>query len=230
MSSLPILRSFTDLFFVEEHLISTQQTRRYYTLGEINDQREQEVWVVLHGYGQLAQYFIRKFERLVQEGAAIVAPEGSALFYLNGTQGRVGATWMTREFREQAILNYVAYLQHIYLALKLHRKRLVLLGFSQGGSTLIRWVVHHNISFDKLILWAGTFPPDVDAKACHRVLSEGVTYYVYGDQDEYITPERVNEQQALFAANGFNPEVVRFSGRHTIDEDVLRVLQQKKLP
>ncbi len=214
---------------MEEHLISTQQTRRYYTLGEIDNRREQEVWVVLHGYGQLAQYFIQKFEPLLQKNIAVVAPEGPSLFYLHGTNGRVGATWMTREFREQAIQNYVAYLQQIYNTLKLHGKRLVLLGFSQGSSTLIRWVVKHQISFEKLILWAGTFPPDVDAEACRHALSKRATYYVYGDQDEYITPERMALQQALFKAHHFKPELVRFAGRHTIDEGVLRMIQQKRL-
>jgi hypothetical protein len=33
---------------------------RYYKLGEINKDTVQ-VWFVLHGYGQLAQYFLRKF-------------------------------------------------------------------------------------------------------------------------------------------------------------------------
>ena len=102
---------------MKEHLITTDYTARYYTLGEINEDPQQEVWVVLHGYGQLAQYFVRKFEPLLQDDVCVVAPEGLSLFYLRGTEGRVGATWMTSEFREHAISNYLVYLQKLYLSL-----------------------------------------------------------------------------------------------------------------
>ena len=213
---------------MEEHLITTRHTARYYTLGELTKHPDQEVWLVLHGYGQLAQYFIQKFRPLLRENSFVVAPEGSSLFYLQGTGGRVGATWMTREFRESAISNYVAYLQQIYQELILANKRLVLLGFSQGASTLIRWTVQQRIPFEKIILWAGEFPPDVDAEACRKVLSGHPAFYVYGDQDEYIDSERIAEQQERFQQFYFEPEIIRFPGKHTINADVLRQLQQKK--
>ena len=55
------------------------------------------VLYVLHGYGQLPAFFIRKFQAQVNAGWRVVAPEGAHRFYLKGTDGRVGASWMTRE-------------------------------------------------------------------------------------------------------------------------------------
>ena len=203
---------------------------RYYTLGALNDNPEQEVWIIFHGYGQLAEYFIQKFEKVAKDGAFVVAPEGMSLFYLEGTEGRVGASWMTREFREQTISNYTTYLQQLYQEQSLHNKKVVLFSFSQGGATLIRWVVHHQISFQKMIFWAGGFPPDVDPEASRKVFSNRSLFYVYGDQDQYITPERMMRQKELFRQFGFYPEVIRFKGQHVIDLEVLEELQKKSRP
>ena len=213
---------------MKEQFINIDYTARYYTLGQLNDDPNQEVWVALHGYGQLAKYFIRKFESVQRDGAFVIAPEGLSLFYLQGTDGRVGATWMTREFREQAIHNDVTYLQQIYQTLALQDKRVVLFSFSQGGATLIRWVVRHRVPFQKMIVWAGGFPPDVDPIVCREVFSGKSLFYVYGDQDQYITPERIAQQKTLFQQFHFHPEIIKFEGKHVIDSDMLHQLQQKK--
>ena len=215
---------------MEEHLITTNFTARYYTLGEITKDPLQEVWVVLHGYGQLAQYFIRKFEPLLQNNAWVVAPEGLSLFYLQGTEGRVGATWMTREFRERAIENYTTYLEKLYCRLELRNRRVVLFSFSQGGATLLRWVVKHRPAFHKMIVWAGGFPADVDPIASREIFTDKVLFYVYGDQDQYITADRMVEQKLLFDKFGFHPQIIRFGGGHSVDPSVLRQLQQKNRP
>ena len=43
-------------------------------------------------------------------GYTIIAPQGLHKFYLEGTSGRVGASWMTKENREDDIKNYLVYL------------------------------------------------------------------------------------------------------------------------
>lgn len=215
---------------MKEHFISTNFTARYYTLGERTSDPRQEVWVVLHGYGQLAQYFIRKFEPLLQHNTWVVAPEGQSLFYLQGTEGRVGASWMTREFREQSIENYSDYLHKLYQDLGLQDKRVVLFSFSQGGATLLRWVVKRQPTFYKMIVWAGGFPSDVDPVVSRQIFTGKRLYYVYGDRDEYITADRIAEQKLLFKKFGFHPQIVMFEGVHAIDPHVLRQMQQKSHP
>ncbi|MBK6951958.1 MAG: hypothetical protein IPH24_07885 [Crocinitomicaceae bacterium] len=90
-----------------EHKLVISNTARYFSHG--NPQAKNLV-VVLHGYGQLASYFIQKFEFLDPENYYVIAPEGLHRFYLNGTSGRVGASWMTKENREDDITNYLLYL------------------------------------------------------------------------------------------------------------------------
>src|SRR5690349_9000283 len=102
-----------------QHEISFEFRARYFKLGEISTQTKQ-VWFVLHGYGQLAQYFIKKFSILQDHNICVIAPEGLSHFYLENFQAgsgrkndRVGATWMTRENRMMDIENYVQYLNSV---------------------------------------------------------------------------------------------------------------------
>ncbi len=100
--------------------IRVPRTARYRVLGD--PERAAEVWFVLHGYGQLAERFVARFQALpgLAEGTrAVVAPEALSRFYLDvgggehGADSPVGATWMTREDREHEIRDYVEYLDRL---------------------------------------------------------------------------------------------------------------------
>jgi hypothetical protein len=79
-----------------ENKLSIEKTIRYFTIGDI--EKAKYLLIALHGYGQLSSYFGKKFEDLPNE-FFIVIPEGMHRFYLDGTSGRVGASWMTKEAR-----------------------------------------------------------------------------------------------------------------------------------
>lgn len=71
-----------------------------------------EIWLVCHGYGQLARHFIRRFDVLPAD-CAVVAAQGLSRFYLDhhtGTYKQVGASWLTRDEREMDLANMLAYL------------------------------------------------------------------------------------------------------------------------
>jgi len=93
-----------------EHHIEVPRTARYLTLGPGD---AADVWIVIHGYGQLAGRFLRRFEPIDDGTRHIVAPEALSRFYVGNEAGRhgqsskVGATWMTREAREDEITDYV---------------------------------------------------------------------------------------------------------------------------
>ncbi len=95
-----------------QNFIFISKKARYWTLGNPNSEK---IIYVLHGYGQLAEYFIKNFEPLVELGFYVVAPEGTQRFYLNGTSGRVGASWMTKELREIDIEENNNYLASLHL-------------------------------------------------------------------------------------------------------------------
>lgn len=212
---------------MEEKNLRFDFAARYYTAGQLNAQTRQ-VWVVIHGYGQLAQYFLKKFESLTEQGIFIIAPEGLSRFYLSELtetgrpDNRVGATWMTRENRLMDIDNYIAYLDRVYeKELKGSTIPVTLFGFSQGCATVCRWATQGRLSFERLILWAGLFPPDMDFARGHQVLEGKKTYAVAGKQDPFLIPERMKEFDDLATKLDITPIKVNFEGKHELNAEVL---------
>jgi predicted esterase len=212
-----------------QHDLDFQFKARYFKLGELNASTKQ-LWFVIHGYGQLAEFFIRKFKVLEEHNICIIAPEGLSHFYLEDVasraqsgNNRVGASWMTKENRLMDIENYVEYLNSIYQketggALSVP---ITVLGFSQGAATVSRWVNAGGINFQRLILWAGIFPPDIDFKTTKEILKDKKTYMVYGKNDPFINDERISEMKTLVSQLGISPETKVFEGKHDIDSQML---------
>lgn len=216
---------------LNKHTIPITKTARYYTLGKANPDTE-EIWFVLHGYGQLASFFIRHFEVLNNGKRLIVAPEALSRFYVGRDPVRVGATWMTKIDREQEIQDYLAYLNqvasHIMGLVESRRKPITVLGFSQGATTVSRWVTEGRFPAQRLILWAGPVAHDLDLKAYGPTLSSMAPCFVVGDKDHYITPEKLAEERARLEAENVGVTYIPFEGTHKIDKDVLLKLAERK--
>ena len=188
------------------------------------------VWVVLHGYGQLAGQFVRFFSDLASPQRLIVAPEAMNRFYLVGadkapaSERPVGATWMTREDQASEIADYVEYLDTLHDELTAtsggSNARLVVLGFSQGAATATRWVTHGRARIDRLILWGGLVPPDAELAHGHAALRNVPLTIVVGERDHYITNTALADESARLDAAGIPFEVITFDGGHVISRSV----------
>jgi predicted esterase len=207
-----------------QHHLSVARTATYYTLGELSE-NTRHVWFVLHGYGQLAQHFIKKFECLPNDHTAVIAPEALSRFYLESSFEKVGASWMTREDRELEIDDYVAYLDQLYQRVSQEAAspelQITLLGFSQGTATACRWLNRGMVPCHRLILWAGHFTnglSDLISPDC----VPAATYFVYGAQDQYLT--RIDTSTYLDQLTQEVPhlQVIPYQGGHAINDHVLK--------
>ena len=207
-----------------------KRTARYFALGD--PARAEQVWFACHGYGQLAARFLEKLRVLDDGRRYLVAPEGLSRFYLSesATERRVGATWMTREDRLAEIDDYVRYLDAVYTGVfaTIDRADVTVhaLGFSQGTSTVSRWAAMGQAQIDRLTLWGGEFPPDLDLNV-DTIVSRlrGVQLaLVYGRSDEYITPKVVQTITARLRQHGIPYKEVPYDGGHELNEAVLRTL------
>lgn len=205
---------------MEEHVLTTSRTARYFTLGP--SERARELWFVCHGYGQLAARFLERFRPIEAEQRCIVAAEGLSRFYLSEhpAERRVGASWMTREDRLHEIDDYVRYLDAVYDAIQPRTANVTALGFSQGTATACRWAALGSARIDRLILWAGEVPPDLDLK----LLRVPRLVLVYGTGDEFFTPKVVAANEARLREHGVPYELISFAGGHVIEADTLRRL------
>ena len=211
-----------------EHNISVTRRARYYSSGSLDTAAT--LWVVIHGYGQLAGEFVQGFGALVSPRCAVVAPEALNRYYKDkGEAGShattpVGTTWMTREYRDGEIADYVEYLDAVVQAERRPGVRLGVLAFSQGVATATRWVACGNTQFDQVVMWAGQMAHDVDlAAARHRFPAGGIDL-VLGTRDEFGEWIAVDRQAQRLSEAGIASRVLTFGGGHRLDDDTLRAL------
>lgn len=207
-----------------EKSITIQLHTKYHTLGELSEKTTQ-IWFALHGYGQLAAFFIKKFDFLDQEKNYVIAPQGLNKFYLKEFSGRVGASWMTKEDRLGEIANYLYYLDSVYKKelenINLQKVKINILGFSQGCSTASRWIANTVLRFDELVLWAGEIPQDVIGQPIFVAMP---TTLVLGTQDELISEEFIGSFLERLKLFQLSPKIIYFEGKHEIDKNVLKTL------
>jgi predicted esterase len=208
----------------EEHHISVTRTARYYTLGGL-EKNPSEVWFVLHGHMYLAKQFIRYFRMLEDDRRLIVAPEGLSRSYVNHEGRRVGASWMTSEDRLNEIADYVNYLDELYRfvfeTVDRSSAKVHVLGFSQGAATACRWVAQGRALVDRLTIWAGLVPPDLDLTASGEKLRDAKLTIVLGDSDEYVDAAEAAEQEVRLQELGILHQFIRFDGGHVLENGLL---------
>ncbi len=212
----------------QTHQITVSRTAHYSTLGQTGSEIKY-CWIVCHGYGQLAKYFIRKFEAIARPDALIIAPEGLSRFYWGGFTGNVVASWMTREDRLDEIAdysNYLSQLYDLYIPQLAPDVKIVLLGFSQGCATQVRWMRRRKPAFHHLVIWGGLLPEDIDYTPYLTYFEQGRLHLAYGTEDIYLTPERMNQQQEIEEKYKLILEKRPFKGKHTVEREALLALEK----
>ena len=213
---------------MNEHSITVPRHARYYSLG--SPRTATDLWIVVHGYGQLAAAFLADFAPVAAPERAVIAPEAHNRFYKDqgkgGSHARtpVGATWMTREFREREIEDYVAYLDAVVAGERTGGARLTVLGFSQGVATVARWVALGTAAVDRVVFWAGQLPPDLDMAAHRERFPAAGVEFILGSRDALGGWIDVDAQVARLAAAGIPSAVTRFDGGHRLDPPTLSLL------
>ncbi len=214
------------------HHFSVQRSARYALLGKPGPEIR-ELWIVLHGYRQLAPRFIRRFRGIAEPHRLIAAPEALNRFYVgaapgrHGPEARVGGTWMTSEDREAEITDYIRYLDgfHAHLAQSLHKDcRTVVLGFSQGVHTAARWTALGQTSPDTVIFWGEYLPTDLDRPAAVQAWRGSQLLFVRGEADEHHRPERASTEIGELVSMGAQTSERTHGQGHRINEGLVETL------
>ena len=218
---------------MDEHHIQVAKTARYFTLGNVGPDTRQ-LWVVCHGYRQLAGRFMGRFESLDDGTRLIVAPEALSRFYLDdgtkqhGSGDPIGATWMTREDRLSEIHDYVRYLDAVFGEVQEQMggppESLIVLGFSQGVHTACRWMIAREMNVGTLVCWGAYPPDDLDPERGQKRLADTDLVLARGMSDPYVSEEVHRRQEARLAELEIPFRTVTHPGGHDLDADLLREL------
>ncbi len=208
---------------MKENHIQTTKNARYFTLGKL-DEHTQKIWIVLHGYAQLAKDFIAPFDVLNNGKNFIIAPEALNRFYAKGFGGSPAASWMTSEDRLNEIADYIHYLDIVYASLKLHqtKAKIIVLGFSQGVATASRWIHATQHRVDYFIVYAGEIANELLEPISPKIKSLPITY-ITGTKDKLISKEKHTKIFSLM--NNLNAKIIEFDGGHEVLSEVLNNLK-----
>lgn len=193
------------------HTIETRTHGRY--LVEPPRQPGPVRWLMgFHGQGETAAVHLEALQALgADRGWGLVSVQGLNRYYTRAH--RVVAGWMTREDRELAIADTVAYVGQVVSAvLGAHgpADRLVYCGFSQGAGTAYRAAAFAGHPSDALIVLAGDVPPDVAPVAGRLppvLLGRGST-------DGWYTDAKATADLDVLRSAGASVDTLIFDGGH----------------
>lgn len=206
---------------MHKHSLIIPKTARVFSEGQLD--KASNILIALHGYGQLADAFVREFEVLyAQPDWGVVAPEGLSRFYLKGYYGRVGATWMTKEDRESEIADQAVYLDEVAAFIRQQNPaaKLHLLGFSQGTATAWRWLLNGNTEIASFCCWAGQCPEEYNERLLEQ-LGMIPFYLVNSTEDEFIPLDAARMQAAHLRIHFTRLQTFEFEGKHQLNPELL---------
>jgi predicted esterase len=127
---------------------------------------------------------------------------------------------MTREDREHEIADQIGYLDRLVE----HLRDLCppgipvsVLGFSQGVATACRWAMQGRTSFDRIVLWGGTLPPELEAANMRGRWKESTVLLVHGEKDTVVNEAAHSRNEARLRESGVRFHTVAFEGGHALD-------------
>ena len=207
--------------------LEIEKKARYFQIGNAHN-KVSTVWVVLHGYGMLSEFFIQKFNQIRDENTLIIAPEALNRFYIDNNYGRVGASWMTKEDREIDINENISYLNKLIGKVSKeighNNFKVNVLGFSQGGATACRWIFKSDLQLENLILWAGDIPKDTLNEKNRQKWNSIKIHLVMGKQDKLINDKMKAKFLKLVTDYKLDYKLTLYDGDHRIYTDVLKEL------
>ncbi|MCU1382325.1 MAG: putative esterase [Acidobacteria bacterium] len=172
-------------------------------------------WLVgFHGYAEDAAAQLERMRRI--PGAdrwLLVSIQALHRFYRRRAD-QVVASWMTRQDRELAIADNLAYVAAVLDSVDREypgRRRLVFTGFSQGVAMTLRAAAASPRPVDGVIAVGGDVPPDIDAAALGRVPHALVCR---GTRDEWYTRAIFERDVERLRQAGAGVHPLEFDGGH----------------
>lgn len=178
--------------------------------------------VGFHGYGENAEIQLERMRRI--PGAdrwLLVSIQGLHRFYQRRAN-EVVASWMTRQDREQAIADNLAYVSAVIGAVDREypgASPLVLTGFSQGVAMLFRAATASSRRVDGVIAVGGDVPPEIDAVALARVRRALVCH---GARDEWYTEAIFGRDVQRLREANVTVQPLEFGGGHEWSDEVVQ--------
>ena len=175
-----------------------------------------------HGYAESADVQMERLRGMPHAAAWLLASiQGLHRFY-RGRTTDVVASWMTRQDRELAIADNVAYVAAVVdeILRELNVDLPVLFaGFSQGVSTAFRAGCSSRRRVAGVVAVGGDVPPELSVEALGRLPA---VLLARGERDEIYTADKWHADQTRLRAAGVVLRAVSYDGGHDWHDQVNR--------
>lgn len=169
--------------------------------------------VGFHGYGENAERHLEELRRIAGAADCVLCAV-QALHPFYNRAGEVIACWMTRQDREQAILDNLRYVASVVAQVKLDlalSDRLAFLGFSQGAAMAYRAAAGAGHPCQGVVVLGGDVPPEL----ARRDLSRFPPVLLgRGRSEEWYDAVKMEHDVWLLESKGVDVRPVVFEGGH----------------
>ncbi len=170
--------------------------------------------VGFHGYAERAEDMLARLASIPgSESWGLVAVQGLHAFYRVKT-GEVVASWMTKQNRELAIADNVAYVARVVAEVRRDLPAgtgLVFAGFSQGVAMAFRAAAFADCGATGVIALAADVPPDVAERGLAALPA---VLLARGDSDPGYPPFQMERDLETLRGGGVPVEGFEFAGGH----------------
>jgi predicted esterase len=173
------------------------------------------VVVALHGFGGNPGSFAQALAPAIcSRGYILCCP------YATGVRGAAAFEWGDAEVSERRVLEAVASVKKRY---RIDPRRVILLGYSQGGWAAFYTGLRNPLTFRLLIVVAGFYDSEFDPLLDNPWLKDSRVYMMVGERDEFLKSDRTAEER--LRSKGISHRLVVFPGLgHAFPPDKVRVL------
>ena len=192
------------------------------------DAPQRRLLVGFHGYAQSAEDMLSELEQIPgSEQWTLVSVQALHRFYARRME-KIVASWMTRQDREDAIADNVAYVDRV-LEMVLDgdsNTPMVFIGFSQGVAMAYRAALLGRYRPQSIVAIGGDVPPEVKTLAAEKF----PPLLIAGGLDDPLYPvSRLEADEAFLRGHGARVEVLRYSGGHEWTTELRRRIQEAVL-
>lgn len=202
-----------------EKEVSFKTNKTYSTLNTID--KNQNIWFACHGIGQLSHYFLNNFLNIPKEKNYIIAPQAPSKYYHSTQTKRVGACWLTKENTQLEQRNIFRYFDEILNQEKPVTPN-IFMGFSQGVSVMLRYLVYKKLNVNDIVIMSGKIPEELKESDFNFLSKKTRVWLSYGLSDPLLNNKlidiEINKSRQLF---GKRLNIMAFDGKHEIDQELI---------
>ena len=202
-----------------EKEVSFKTNKTYNTLNTID--KNQNIWFACHGIGQLSHYFLNNFLNIPKEKNYIIAPQAPSKYYHSTQTKRVGACWLTKENTQLEQHNIFRYFDEILNQEKPVTPN-IFMGFSQGVSVILRYLVYKKLNVNDIVIMSGKIPEELKESDFNFLSKKTKVWLSYGLSDPLLNNKlidiEINKSRQLF---GKRLNIMAFDGKHEINQELI---------